>query len=83
LIGYVEYGAERQEERYTVERCDEGRSSAFIPAKAGIHGIYPRIGQKEQGCRNNRVSITMTEKWSLKNNVLSASWPIDETLPCT
>jgi hypothetical protein len=23
LIGYVEYGAERQRERYTAERCNE------------------------------------------------------------
>ena len=62
LIGHVGYGAERQGERYTAERCNEENLPPVIPAKAGIQGIYPKGGQKVQRCRNNRGSITITGK---------------------
>jgi hypothetical protein len=68
LIGHIGYGAERQGERYTAERCNEEKCKLYgfklpvIPAKGGIQGIYPKGGQKEQRCRNNRGSITITGK---------------------
>jgi len=51
LFGHVEFGAERPGERHTAERCDEESQKteplSIIPAKAEIHGIYPRGGQND------------------------------------